>query len=346
MCERHHLHRQDGRDDRRRDGHQRAPSACAGSARQVAARGELVGVRGELDARGRRRSRPRSAPRARAARSCRRPARARARPRSRAARRPRAGPRSLRGDVRVDPHSFVGVERVERVRAEQRVELRIVRRRQCSFVHPRIDERGPQPQEPGPDPALHRSLRELEQLRNLAIGVPAEVGELDRRRVRRRTGRRARAARSRPRSARRPLVRDRRRSSGCGTRPAARAPRRAVSARSRSTERPCTCANRNERIEPAARHRSARAGATSAGTPPARPLPRARGRRAPGGRARSTGRRGGCRARPTQGGRRSRRSRANSPSVAARRCASDIVADPRGPLRMTGVRSRSGARMK
>ena len=38
---------------------------------------------------------------------------------------------------------------------------------------------------------------------------------------------------------------------------------------------------------------------------------------------------------------RRRRARARSPSSAARRCASDIVADPRAPLRIPGVRSRS-----
>ena len=107
---------------------------------------------------------------------------ARATPRSRACSSTSRARVGVAREVRLDTRAVGGVERVERVRAEQRVELarRPGSTSDRSFAHPRLDQRGAQPQESRTDPALHRSFGLFEEHRDLAVRVPAEVRELDR----------------------------------------------------------------------------------------------------------------------------------------------------------------------
>ena len=108
-----------------------------------------------------------------------------------------------------------------------------------------------QAQQPGSDPALHGALGLLEEHRDLSVGVPTEVRELDR-------GAFAVGERRRARSHRLGLgevehlafeiVVDRAAPRNA-SRSSRAAPWRSRRAAGRPT-RPCTCASRNERIDP------------------------------------------------------------------------------------------------
>ena len=228
----------DEHDDRGRGRERPRPTAdpCAGPG---AAR-ELVGAVGVRVA-GRRvppRSRARCAPRAPGGASSRRAAQQRERRRRLAQLVDLVARGGVALEVRVDARALVGVERVERVRAEQRVELsgRAGSRGSRSFAHPRLDQRGPQPQQPRPDPALHGALR-------AARGAPRPRGRCARRSTRARSprARRRRASRARagPLRASVSCMTSRSRSmstSGCRNASRSSRARRADSARSRSTD--------------------------------------------------------------------------------------------------------------
>ena len=150
----------------------------------------------------------------------------------------------------LDQLALVGIDGVERVRAEEVVDLGSARNRTGrSWLDPGFDERGAQPEHAGADPALDGAFGLLEQHRDLAVRVTAEVRELDRDALG--------LGQRRERAPHRlgfvevddlALEIDR-----LGDPLAPRAPRAgggAVSARRRSTLRPWACAIRNDRSEP------------------------------------------------------------------------------------------------
>ena len=209
--------------------------------------------------------------------------------------------RGQSAQVGLDRVALVGVDRVEGVGAEQ---LRIsswLSSRHCDLPAG-VGQLAAQPAQPGADPALHRAFRLVEQRGHLAVGVAAEVGQLDGLRARRRAGSTSASFTELGHHHVPHLVLDV--VAGLGRPPEVLLPHGAGATTPTAAGRPSGRGTGRAGTTAAspARGRTSRGGSRGAGRPPARSPRPASGRRAGAGPGRRRRRRGGGRPRPAPPG--------------------------------------------